>query len=54
MKSRDDQRVLKTDYYLSNACPDTQEAEFARAAKAEHRIEECIPRAKPEAGLADY
>ena len=53
-KDRDDQRVLKTDYYLSNACPDTPEAEFARAAKAEHRIEECIQRAKSEAGLADY
>lgn len=49
-----DQRVLKTDYYLSNAHPDTPEAQFARAAKAEHRIEECIQRAKSEAGLADY
>ena len=49
-----EQRVLKTDYYLSNAHPDTTEAEFARAAKAEHRIEECIQRAKSEAGLADY
>ena len=46
--------VLKTDYYLSNAHPDTSEAEFARAAKAEHRIEEGLQRAKNEAGLADY
>jgi len=53
-KDRDDDRVLQTDYYLSNAHPDTDEAEFARAAKAEHRIEECIQRAKSEAGLADY
>ena len=29
-------------------------AEFARVAKAEHRIEECLERAKSEAGLADY
>lgn len=53
-KDRDDERVLKTDYYLSNAPPDTSEAEFARAAKAEHRVEECLRRAKSEAGLADY
>jgi len=49
-----DQRLLKTDYYLSNARPKTEEAEFARAAKAEHRIEECLQRAKSETGLADY
>lgn len=53
-KDRDDHRILQTDYYLSNAKSDTYEAEFARAAKAEHRIEECIQRAKSEAGLADY
>jgi SRSO17 transposase len=53
-KDRDDQRVLKTDYYLSNAAADTPLAEFARVAKAEHRIEECLQRAKSEAGLADY
>ena len=29
-------------------------AEFARVFKAEHRIEECLQRAKSEAGLADY
>ena len=29
-------------------------AELARVAKAEHRIEECLERAKGEAGLADY
>jgi SRSO17 transposase len=53
-RDRDNQKVVKTDYYLSNANPETQLAEFARAAKAEHRIEECIQRAKSEAGLADY
>jgi SRSO17 transposase len=53
-KDRDDKRVVKMDYYLSNASGETELAEFARAAKAEHRIEECIQRAKSEAGLADY
>ena len=42
------------DYYLSNAVPETLLREFARVAKAEHRIEECIQRSKSEAGLADY
>ena len=53
-RDRDDGHVIKTDYYLSNATPQTELAEFARVAKAEHRIEECIQRAKSEAGLADY
>jgi SRSO17 transposase len=53
-KDRDDQRVVKTDYYLSNASLEVDLTEFARAAKAEHRIEECIQRSKSEAGLADY
>jgi SRSO17 transposase len=45
---------MKHDYYLSNAPTDTPLAEFARVAKAAHRIEECLHRAKSEAGLADY
>ena len=49
-----DRAVTKTDFYLSNASAETPLAEFARAAKAEHRIEECLQRAKSEAGLADY
>ncbi len=53
-KDRDDRRVVKTDYYLSNAGLETELLEFGRAAKAEHRVEECIQRAKSEAGLADY
>ena len=53
-KDRDNRNVVKTDYYLSNASPETRRSEFARVAKAEHRIEECIQRAKSEAGLADY
>jgi SRSO17 transposase len=41
-------------YLLSNAASDTPVAEFARVFKARHRIEECLQRAKGEAGLADY
>jgi SRSO17 transposase len=53
-RDRDDQRIVKMDYYLSNGSPDTALDEFARVAKAEHRIEECLQRAKSEAGLGDY
>lgn len=53
-KDRDNQSVLQTDYYLSNAPLETEVAEFARVVKAEHRIEECLQRAKSEAGLGDY
>jgi SRSO17 transposase len=42
------------DYYLSSAEADTLSAEFARVANAQHRIEQCIKRAKSEAGLSDY
>lgn len=54
VRSRDEDGTTKHDYYLSNAPPDTPLAEFARVTKAAHRIEECIQRAKSEAGLADY
>jgi SRSO17 transposase len=50
----DDNGTLTIDYYVSNAPWDTPLKEFARAAKAEHRVEECLQRAKGEAGLADY
>jgi SRSO17 transposase len=46
--------TYKLDYFLSNADADVPLAELARVAKAEHRIEECLERAKGEAGLADY
>ncbi len=45
--------TYKHDYYLSNADADTPIREFARVARAEHRIEEYIQRAKSEAGLGD-
>jgi hypothetical protein len=44
----------KHDYLLADAPLTTTRGEFARVFKAEHRIEECLPRAKGEAGLADY
>jgi SRSO17 transposase len=49
-----DSGVLKHDYHLSNAAPGTPLAEFARVAKASHRIEECLKRSKSEAGLGEY
>jgi SRSO17 transposase len=44
----------KHDYLLSNAEETTTPSEFARVFKGQHRIEECLERAKGEAGLADY
>jgi SRSO17 transposase len=44
----------KHDYLLSNALLATPVTEFARVFKAQHRIEECLQRAKGQAGLADY
>jgi SRSO17 transposase len=53
-RDRDQAQVVKVDYSLSNAASETPLGEFARVAKAEHRIEECLQRSKSEAGLADY
>jgi SRSO17 transposase len=44
----------KHDYLLSDAILSKPLVEFARVFKAEHRVEECLKRAKSEAGLADY
>jgi SRSO17 transposase len=52
-RDRDQQEVVKVDSYLSNAVPETPLWEFARVAKAAHRIEACLQRSKSEAGLAD-
>lgn len=46
--------MLKHDYHLSNADPATPLSEFARVAKASHRIEGCLKRSKSEAGLGEY
>ncbi len=54
IRSRDEHKKWKYDYYMSNADPDTPLKELARVAKAEHRIEDCIKRGKSESGLADY
>jgi SRSO17 transposase len=54
LRTAEDDGSWKYDYYLSNAPVETPLAEFARVAKAEHRIEECLQRGKSEAGLADY
>jgi SRSO17 transposase len=54
LRTREDDGSRKYDYYLSNAPVETPLAEFARVAKAEHRIEEGFQRGKSEAGLADY
>jgi SRSO17 transposase len=52
-RDRDNPQVVQVDYSLSNAVPETPLGEFARVAKAEHRIEECLQRSQSEAGLAD-
>jgi SRSO17 transposase len=53
-RERQGDGTWKHDYLLSNAALDIPVAEFARVFKAQHRIEECLQRAKGEAGLADY
>jgi SRSO17 transposase len=54
IRERQADGTMKHDYYLSDAPHDTPLSEFTRVSKAEHRIEECLQRAKSEAGLADY
>lgn len=47
--------TYRHDYYLGFARGETVAlSEWARVAKAEHRIEECLQRAKSETGLGDY
>jgi SRSO17 transposase len=53
-RERQGRETIKHDYCLSNAPFDTPLREFARVLGAEHRIEECLRRAKGEAGLAQY
>jgi SRSO17 transposase len=54
LRTREDDGTVKHDSYLSNAASETLPGVLARVAQAEHRIEECLQRAKSEAGLADY
>ena len=51
---RDETGATTHDGYFSNAPANTSLREFARVAKAAHRVEDCFKRAKSEAGLADY
>jgi SRSO17 transposase len=53
-RERQGDGAWKHDYLLANAPLTTPVADFARVFNAEHRIEECLKRAKGEAGLADY
>ncbi len=53
-RTKQEDGSCKHDYLFSNASLDTPLPEFARVFKAEHHIEECLQRAKGEAGLADY
>jgi len=53
-RERQADQICKFDYYLLNASVEVPLAEFARVTKAEHRVEECLERAKGEAGLGDY
>jgi SRSO17 transposase len=50
----EDGGVLKHDYHLSNAAPETTLSEFARVTKAAHRVEDGLKRCKSEAGLGEY
>ena len=53
-RERQGDGTWKHDYLLSAAPLSTSLSEFARVFKAQHRVEECLQRAKGEAGLADY
>jgi SRSO17 transposase len=53
-RERQGDGTSKHDYLLSNASLTTPLAEYARVFKAQHRVEECLQRAKGEAGLGDY
>lgn len=53
-RERQSDDTFKHDYCLSDAPFDTPLREFARVLAAEHRVEECLRRAKGEAGLAQY
>jgi len=54
VRERQSDGAWKHSYSLSNAAWDTRLTEFARVIKAGHRIEDCLKRAKSQAGLADY
>jgi SRSO17 transposase len=45
---------FRVQFHLSNADLDTPLEELARVANTEHRVEECLQRAKGQVGLSDY
>ena len=53
-RERQSDGTWRHDYLLSNGAVTTPDAEFARVYTAQHRVEECLRRAKREAGLAGY
>jgi len=53
-RERQGGKTVKHDYAVSNAPFETPLREFARVLAAEHRVEECLRRAKGESGLAQY
>lgn len=53
-RDRDQHEVVKGDYDLSHAAPETPRGECARVAKAAHRMEAWLQSSTSEAGLADY
>ena len=53
-RERQGDGTYKHDYLLSNDVLDATVEELARVYKAEHRVEDCLKRAKSEAGLGDY
>jgi SRSO17 transposase len=54
IRERQADGTWKHDYYFASAAAGTSLKEFVQVAKAEHRVEECLQRAKGDAGLADY
>jgi len=53
-REKQEDGTFKHDYALSNGSAETPLPEFARVFNAEHRIEQCLQRAKGEAGLSHY
>jgi hypothetical protein len=53
-RERQGNGTWKHDYCLSNEGVEIGLSEYARVFKSQHRIEECLQRAKSEAGLGDY
>ena len=54
IRTRDEEGSAKYDFYLSDAPPETWLRKLAWVATAEHRVEECIQRAKSDASMDNY